>query len=171
MPRVITAIFLNDAQTSAWEGYEEEGILRFDFTNKRGSRRFFVMPEKCVMFADESSLEQIIPNASWYIHIVDATEPKPGIWVIQDRELDVVVEGDLRTYRVIDLDDFGQALCEGRICLPDARRLLERVQQFLDAYLHQEGMFPPEEICPWTKGRLDPRPVPLEDVKHLLLGV
>lgn len=168
MPRPITAIFLNDEQTSAWLGYEEEGILRFDFTNKRGSRRFFVMPRKCVMFADESSLEQVIPNASWYVHVVDAVEAEPGVWVIEDRELDIVVEGDLRTYRVIDLDDFGQALCEGRIPLTDARRILERVQQFLDSHLHHRGGFPPREIRPWTDAKLDPRPVPLENVRHLL---
>ena len=167
MPKPITAVFLNDEHTSAWMGYEEEGVLRFDFTNKRGSRRFFVMPEKCVMFADESSLEQTIPNASWYIHVVDADEAEPGVWVIEDRELDIVVEGDLHTYRVIDLDDFGQAMSQGRISLPDARRILERTQQFLDAYLHQ-GKFPPEEIRPWAEGKLDPRPLPLEDVKHLL---
>ena len=163
----ITAIFVNDVQTSAWLGHEEEGILRFDFTNKRGNRRFFVMPDECVMFADESSLEQVIPDASWYIHIVDAVEVEPATWLIEDRELDIIVEGDLRTYRVIDLDDFGRALCEGRISLPDARRLLERVQLFLDFYLHQ-GKFPPEEIRPWMDGKLNPRPVPIEDVQHLL---
>lgn len=168
MPKAITAIFINDVQTSAWLGYEEAGVLNFDFTNKRGSRRFFVMPEKGVMFADESSLKQVIPNASWYIHIVDATEPEPGVWVITDRELDIIVEGNLSTYRLVDLDDFGQALCEGRISLPDAHRLLERVQQFLDTYLHQEGMFPPKEISPWMGAELDPHPVPLEDVKRLL---
>jgi len=162
----ITAIFVNDVQTSAWLGHEEEGILRFDFTNKRGNRRFFVMPDKCVMFADESSLKQVIPNASWYVHLVDAVEAEPGVWLIEDRELDIIVEGDLRTYRVIDLDDFGRALCEGRISLPDAHRLLKNVQLFLDSYLHQ-GKFPPEEIRPWMDAKLDPCPVPLEDVKHL----
>ena len=168
IPKPITAIFLNDVQTSAWSGYEEEGILRFDFTNKRGNRRFFVMPDRCVMFADESSLEQVIPNASWYIHIVDAVEVEPATWLIKDCELDIVVEGDLRTYRVIDLDDFGAALSEGRITLSDARRLLERVQQFLDQYLHQEGKFPPQEISAWMDAKLDPRPVPLENVSHML---
>lgn len=165
MPTPITAIFLNDVQTSAWSGYEEEGILHFDFTNKRGNRRFFVVPDKCVMFADESSLDQVIPNASWYIHIVDAVEVEPATWLIKDCELDIVVEEDLRTYRVIDLDDFGQALAEGRISLPDARRLLERVQMFLDSYLHQ-GKFPPQEIRMWIGAELDPRPMPLDPIRR-----
>lgn len=148
----ITVTYHNDEHTSTWAGFEERGILRFDFTNDGTPRRFFVMPEYCVMFADETALGGTRPRHGWFIHLVDAIQqdPERGVWLVEDREIDVIVETDLRTYRIIDLDDFGQALCEGRISLQDAQRLLTALQRFLDTYLHGGGKWPPDEIREWT---------------------
>lgn len=161
----VIVYFHNDPHTSAWEGYLEQGVIRFDFTNQRGPRRFFVVPDKHIMFADESSLTQVIPNAHWYVHIVDAFEydPERRIWCVEDREIDVIVEPGLQSYRVIDLEEFGEAVEDGSLSLSDARRILTGLQQFLDEFLHSKS-FPPKVVQQWTIIPLQPRPV---DVKSL----
>lgn len=154
----ITAVFINDPHTSAWEGYEEGGIIRFDYTNKRGPRRFFVMPEHCVMFADESHLPVDIPG--WFVHLVDASpyDADPTIWLVKDCEIDILVAKGSQAYRMVDLDDFAQALSECRISVSDAERLLPALQRFVDVHLHN-GEFPPMEVRRWLDQGFDPHPV------------
>lgn len=153
-------------------GCEEDGIIRFDFANKRGPRRFFVMPEQCVMFADESHLPVDIP--SWFVHLVDAEvyAAEQRIWVVTDREIDLLVAVDSQAYRMVDLDDFARAMSENRISVSDAERLLPAMQRFLDSYLHN-GEFPPLGVRGWLEHDFDPRPVPFdclpEEVRALAL--
>lgn len=141
----VTVIFRNKHGSSAWEGCIEDSVIRFDFENPRGKRRFFVLPDKCVMMCDEFGL---VPqfDRRWYVHLIDASEIKPGTWLVEDREIDVFVQEDLRTYRVVDMEEFADAVESARISVPDACRLLKALQAFLDDYLHSGGEFPPKEI-------------------------
>ncbi len=89
-----------------------------------------------------------IPTAEWVIHLVTA-ERKPGeedAWEIVDKEIDVLVEPGLDAYRMIDLEDFGEALKEKSITLTQAHYLLNRLQTFLDEFLHTDGAFPPPPV-------------------------
>ena len=154
----VTVIFAD----KAWQGYQAEGCLYFDFeTNEGKTIRFFVLPEKCVMLAHRPWPDDIASYTEWLVHLVDAYEEDEGqrVWKVVDREVDIIVEPDLQTYRLIDLDDYGRAIAEGRVSLDDARRLLTALQEFLDEYLHGGGRFPPVEIAGWTGEELQPKRV------------
>lgn len=169
MTQQVTIVFLNDQHTSAWMGYEDNGILRFDFTNKRGPRRFFVMPDLCVMFADETHLP-VVDIPQWYVHLIDAVQYDQRTWVVTDREIDVIVATDLRTYRVVDLDDFATAMSNGKVSAADAQRLLAVLQRFLDKYFHH-GEFPPPEVRRWLGNNFDPRLIVLDSLPDELAAL
>lgn len=159
----VTVIFNNDGRT-AWKGYLEHSILRFDFeTNEGKAIRFFALPDKCVMFVHRPWPDSISRPVEWVVHLADVFERdrEHGVWEIVDREIDVIVEENLQTYRVIDLEDFGAALEEGQISPHDARRLLRACQQFLDEYLHGGGKFPPQELRRWLGDLPQPQRVAL----------
>jgi hypothetical protein len=140
-------ILFDDA---AWQGYRAQGFLYFDFeTPERKAIRFFVFPEKCVMLVHRPWPVAFAPYTEWLVHLVSAkAEDRQQLaWKVVDREIDVIVEPDLQTYRVIDLNDFGEAVAKGRIMPEDVRRLLTALQVFLDDYLHGGGRFPPAEIA------------------------
>jgi len=136
----------------AWLGRYERRIVRFDFrTNEGKDIRFFAFPEKCVMLAHRPWPDSIAPYTEWYVHLVDVCElsRNPSVWRVEDRQIDIIIEENLRTYRIIDLGDFGEAIKAGQIGAEDADRLLTATQTFLDEYLHGGGRFPPKEISDW----------------------
>ncbi len=149
-----------------WRGYLECGVIRFDFhTNAGKDVRFFAFPEKHVMLVHRPWPNTIAPYTEWYVHLVDVYEPDPGsvVWEIRDCEIDIIVEENLQTYRIIDLEDFGEAVKTGQISGDDAGRLLGATQEFLDEYLHGGGRFPPKEILNWLSEPPKPELVTLEN--------
>ncbi|MCX5758007.1 MAG: hypothetical protein NTU83_05800, partial [Candidatus Hydrogenedentes bacterium] len=146
-------------------GYRANGLFYFDFeTNEAKAIRFFVLPEECVMLVHRPWPPDFAPYTEWLVHLVDAyaQDEERRVWQVVDREIDIIVEHDLQTYRLIDLNDYGEAIADGRLSLDDARRLLIALQAFLDKYLHGGGLFPPAEInrCPVE----DPQPQ-LKDIE------
>jgi hypothetical protein len=148
----VTVVLRDKRGESVWAGCLEDGVIRFDFENHRGKRTFFVIPHLSVMMCDELGLVPQFPDRRWYVHIVDAAETETGVWQVHDREIDIYVQDDLRTYRVVDMDEFAEAVAAGKISPSDACRLLVDTQRFLDHYLHRENEFPPKEITKWLVG-------------------
>jgi Protein of unknown function (DUF402) len=118
--------------------------------------RTYVMLEFGVSFA----------NPSWVRHtredglIVDRTLEGPGTWYVdlvsvavegdvytfRDLYVDVMVPVDGRHYRMLDLDEFADALQDGVLGVDEAVDALRRWQRFLDRHLHA----PREPIGTWT---------------------
>lgn len=79
-----------------------------------------------------------------------------GVLRVRDLYLDLIVSTDGRPYRMLDLDEFGAALVDGRVELEQANQALARWQRFLDAHLHdRDGRhggrwpdFPPKVLAP-----------------------
>jgi hypothetical protein len=92
--------------------------------------------------------------ACWYVDLV-AISGGDGRYQVWDQYVDVIVATDGRPYRMLDLDEFADAIRQGVLSLPDALDALGRWQRFLDRHLHTQRLptagwsdFPPAAIAP-----------------------
>jgi hypothetical protein len=89
---------------------------------------------------------------TWYVDLVHVTT-RPGSVIVRDLYIDVMVPMDGRHQRLLDLDDYADAMEAGRLEASLAVDGLRRWQRFLDRHLHaarepQEGWtdFPPRRL-------------------------
>jgi len=85
-------------------------------------------------------------HSEWYVDVVEI-QLRHGRYDITDRYVDIVVEGMGPNYRILDLDELGQALVSDAIDAGEIASALRSTQQFLDRYLHRGGTFPPPMIA------------------------
>ena len=96
----------------------------------------------------------------WYVDLVEFTEHGDEVTVM-DQYLDVIVGPPDQPYRVLDMDEFGDAVASGELTAERAIEGLRRFQRFIDAHLnrlsdsvHAWPDFPPRAIRPlgeWKK--------------------
>ena len=89
---------------------------------------------------------------TWYVDLVHITTERNSI-VVRDLYIDVMVPVDGRHQRLLDLDEFADAVENGQLDLPTAIDGLRRWQHFLDRHLHADRDpsdrwtdFPPERL-------------------------
>jgi hypothetical protein len=90
--------------------------------------------------------------ATWYVDLVQVTA-RPGMVIVRDLYIDILVPTDGRHQRLLDLDEFADAIERGQLDLGSAVDGLRRWQRFLDRHLHaardpQNGWtnFPPSQL-------------------------
>jgi len=74
---------------------------------------------------------------TWYVDLVHVTDDEEAI-VVRDLYIDVMVPTDGRHQRMLDLDEFGDAIADGTMPLDVAADGLRRWQAFLDQFLHRD---------------------------------
>ncbi|WP_035698536.1 DUF402 domain-containing protein, partial [Glycomyces tenuis] len=77
---------------------------------------------------------------SWYVDLI-TVDRRGEQYVFRDLFIDVRVPTDGRHYRMLDLDEFADAIEDGLISLEQAVSGLRRWQRFIDRHLHA-GRFP-----------------------------
>jgi hypothetical protein len=89
---------------------------------------------------------------TWYVDLVHVTTERNSI-VVRDLYIDVMVPVDGRHQRLLDLDEFADAIENGQLDVPTAIDGLRRWQHFLDRHLHADRDpgdrwtdFPPERL-------------------------
>jgi len=89
---------------------------------------------------------------TWYVDLVHVTTG-PGSAVVRDLYIDVLVPVDGRHQRLLDLDEFADAIEAGQLDAITAVDGLRRWQRFLDLHLHaardpsgQWTYFPPRQL-------------------------
>jgi hypothetical protein len=89
--------------------------------------------------ADGESIAGIDPDHSqpttWYVDLVHVTSGQNSI-IVRDLYLDVMVPTDGRHHRLLDLDEFADAIEGGQLDVDTAVDGLRRWQRFLDNHLH-----------------------------------
>jgi predicted RNA-binding protein associated with RNAse of E/G family len=108
----------------------------------RGPRRYFWLVEEDIQMI----YEPFGWRDEWYVDVVsfECWEHDGSLlFTVHDRYLDFVVEGMGPTYRVLDLDEAGQALLDGAFAAADLARALSAAQRFVDSHLHRGAVFPP----------------------------
>lgn len=125
-------------------------VLAQDLNYQRnaGPRRYFWLVNEHVQLV----YEPFGWNDEWYVDIVDievlSHEDTPG-YKVTDAYLDLVVEGMGPTYRILDLHQLADAMRSGELTVDAATSALDRVNRFIESYLHRGAPFPPPQIRPW----------------------
>ena len=113
------------------------------------------LAEPCWVRASTASGEIVagVPPATWYVdplHVVD----RGGEVIVRDLYIDVMVPDDGRHQRMLDLDEFADAIDAGTVPMDVATDALRRWQRFLDDHLHRDRNpragwtdFPPKAIA------------------------
>ncbi len=154
--------------------YEFELPARFEpWPGRTRLERTFVLLDVGVSFAipcwvrerraDGSMVERDQRDReAWYVDLV-AVEAEGDRYTFRDLYIDVIVPTDGRHYRMLDFDDYADALAAGILPLAEAIDGLRRWQRFLDRHLHADRSpqaawtdFPPQSIR-----RLAALPAPL----------
>jgi hypothetical protein len=97
----------------------------------------------------------------WYVDLV-IVEQTGARFDITDLDIDLFVPTDGRPYRMLDLDEFADAIEAAEFTIEQAMSGLRRWQTFLDRYIHIFG--PGKDVGP---GWLDFPPKSIEPLKHL----
>ena len=74
-------------------------------------------------------------STTWYVDLVHVTTEQNTI-TVRDLYLDVMVPTDGRHQRLLDLDDYADAIENGHLDIHTAVDGLRRWQRFLDTHLH-----------------------------------
>jgi hypothetical protein len=72
----------------------------------------------------------------WYVDLVEITEQGTEVTVM-DQYLDLVVGPPDHPYRVLDMDEFGEALASGELAAEKAVEGLRNFQRFIDLHLNR----------------------------------
>jgi Protein of unknown function (DUF402) len=92
-------------------------------------------PDGSVVETDPSGID------SWYVDLVTVQQPGSKRFVFLDLYMDVIVPTDGRHYRLLDLDEYADAMLNGTLSAQEAADGLRRWQGFLDRYLY-DGRWP-----------------------------
>lgn len=86
----------------------------------------------------------------WYIDLVDIRWTDADTLTLVDLLVDVIVEENGPTYRIIDLEELADALLSGQVSIETMHAPLHRLQRFLDNHLHGAKDFPPAALRPFN---------------------
>ena len=127
-----------------YPGLANEHVAFFDrFDQKAGRevRHFILIAE-----ATKLMFEPWDWKNRWYIDLVAVRWIDEDTLELDDLYIDIIVEGHGPTYRIIDLEEFADALKDQKISPAAVHNPLCRLQEFLDRHLHGGKDFPPAII-------------------------
>ena len=146
--------------------YEFELPAEFEpWPGRTRLERTFVLLDLGVSFANPCWVRRMMPDGSvvdrrregndtWYVDLV-TVEQAGNRYTFRDLYVDVMVPMDGRHYRMLDLDEFADAVDDGSLTIEQATDALRRWQRFLDRHLHADRApvgawtdFPPVAILP-----------------------
>jgi hypothetical protein len=96
--------------------------------------RCFVIPDEGVQLTKPNTFTGVV-EGGWYIDLVDVEEPEPQRILVHDRQIDLLLPPISFRYEVLDLDEFADAIEEGRIDAATAVRTLRNTQRFINKHL------------------------------------
>jgi hypothetical protein len=106
----------------------------------------YYLPRRNWAIVEHARFPSLGPDWPWYIHVGSTCwEEAHGSWLFTDLFCDVIVQGDLRTHSVLDLDDLAEAFGIGLISGEQLAAALESTQELVDAI--RCGRFPPAELA------------------------
>jgi hypothetical protein len=153
-------------------GYRESDVVAYEFElpdrfvpwpGRTRLERTFVLLDVGVSFANpcwmrttntDGSVVEIDSRGedSWYVDLITVDQVGDRC-TFRDLYIDAIVPVDGRHYRLLDLDEFADAMEEGRLSVEVAVDGLRRWQRFLDRCLHSGrgptadwSDFPPKSI-------------------------
>jgi len=131
------------------EGQSDGTVAYFDRHGPKDDRevRHFVLLNESIKLMHE-------PwgwSDAWYADLVSIRACSDSRIELTDLYLDIIIEGNGPTYRMIDFEDFAEALADAKVAPQALRDPLQRLQRFLDNHLHGGKDFPPSCIRPYLR--------------------
>ena len=106
----------------------------------------YYLPRKKWAIIENACFPNLGEDWPWYVHIGSIChEETHGCWVFTDLFCDVIVQKDLRTHSVLDLNDLAMALDMGLIPNSQLAAALDSTQELVD--IIRAGEFPPPELA------------------------
>ena len=136
-------------------GLRRDGVVAYDWGFSQHGRDY--VQRSFVLLDDGVQINQPVAfppqqQGWWYCDLVTVVDTGEVLRV-DDMWIDVIVGPPDHPYRVLDLDDYGQAMSDGRLSLSAAADGLMRAQRFLDRRLNRRHevertwpAFPPTEV-------------------------
>ncbi|AUG76590.1 hypothetical protein CFP65_1710 [Kitasatospora sp. MMS16-BH015] len=139
-------------------GLRRGSVVAYDWGFEQGGAAY--LQRTFVLLAEGMQIDQPVafPAAQqgwWYCDLIGLEWAGPGSGEVRtsDRWIDVIVGPPDQPYRLLDLDEYGEALADGRLGPAEAAEGLRRVQRFLDRRLNRRHEvapgwpeFPPPEV-------------------------
>jgi predicted RNA-binding protein associated with RNAse of E/G family len=125
-------------------GYGNDEVVffdRFDEKSNKDTRHFVLMNEGIKLMYEPWGWKD-----EWYADLIHIGKYNEDTIELKYMYIDVVIEGNGPTYRIIDLEEYADAVNQGIISLKDLRKQFIQLQLFLDNYLHRGKEFPPKVI-------------------------
>jgi Protein of unknown function (DUF402) len=172
--KVMRGRYADDHLAGPFAGARIGEVVAYDFElppsfepwpGRTRRERTFVLLDLGVSFANPCWARHTNPDGTtvdrraegrdtWYVDLV-AVEEMGNTLSFRDLYIDVMVPMDGRHYRLLDLDEFADAIDSGVLTTKHATEALRRWQRFLDRHLHTERApsntwtdFPPASIRP-----------------------
>ncbi|HEX5114734.1 MAG TPA: DUF402 domain-containing protein [Pseudonocardiaceae bacterium] len=118
----------------------------------RRQRAFLLLDESAQL--NQPVVFQPVLGGWWYIDLVEIHEQGDTIHVV-DHYVDIIVGPPERPYRVLDLEELGDALTDGALTAKQVTHVLTATQAFLDRHLQGKDHhgpdwpdFPPAALAP-----------------------
>ena len=82
----------------------------------------------------------------WYADFIAIEHLSEDKISLRDLYLDIYIEENGPTYRMVDFNDLAEALINNEVSAKELEEPLKNLQRFLDDHLHKGKDFPPEMI-------------------------
>ena len=125
-------------------GYCNEEIAYFDKYDDKALkivRHFILLNEGMKLMFEPWGWKN-----EWYIDLIKIKWNDENTLEFIDQYIDIIVEGNGPTYRIIDFEDYANAIIENKISTEEIKAQFIQIQNFLDNYLHRGKIFPPKSI-------------------------
>ncbi|MBT4503293.1 MAG: DUF402 domain-containing protein [Gemmatimonadetes bacterium] len=122
----------------------------FGGEQKHDLRKYVFLEENIQLVYDPFWLSKKESSAKqWYADLIHVEWITDSLIEITDLYLDIIIEENGPTYRMIDFDDLADALAHDKVDTQILSNALRGLQTFLDNHLHFGKDFPPEIIKPF----------------------
>lgn len=129
------------------DGFANEEIAYFDKYDLKADkvvRHFILLNENIKLMYEPWGWKN-----EWYADLIDIEYINSLEIKIKDLFVDIIIEGNGPTYRMIDFEDVVKALKNKKIGIEELELSFRKLQQFLDNHLHKGKDFPPSIIRPF----------------------
>ena len=130
-----------------FSGKSNNHVAFFDCFDKKSGKmiRHFVL----LQYGVKLMFEPWGWKNEWYGDFIDITCRSDSVLDLDDLYLDIIIQGNGPTYRIIDAEELADAFEKGKIFSEKLCLVLRNLQKFVDDHLHQGRDFPPRKILPY----------------------
>ena len=130
-----------------FQGLTDEQVAIFDRLDPKAHhvvRHYILLHEAAKLMYEPWGWKE-----RWYIDVVQIEWLDADMLKLDDLYLDIIVEGNGPTYRLIDIEELADALLNRQVSIEVLHAPLHGLQRFLDNHLHGGKDFPPAAIQPF----------------------